>query len=288
MDLYDEFKFNNLRLEFVPLLSINSSGAVAAYFDPDTKPTLPARFEEISGNYGVASTQVYHRKVVAISRERLHRLPWYQTHQTDATGTQGNLVFLNTSGTVPEANGTSAIGMWWMEYDITLRSPSRPTNPRILDNHSRDLGERAPNQMVVQLEAQTRELANIRRQLDIPLSSLQGNPAVQAIAETTDDLLYQTQQLTNQLKQLDPAQWGRIGDRLWTGSMSGAIIDSGRGWGFRTYNQGAQREIYSPTPLSSLPTAPPTSGPMYHSSTWEPTQSNQQEEDTLSTVRVLP
>lgn len=192
MDLYDKFRFVDVRLEFVPVLSVHSTGAMAVYYDPDTKPSLPKQFVDISGNYGVSSTQVYKARTVRIAPRRLRRLPWYQTHQQDATGIQGNLVFANTSGAIPEANGVTTLGMWWMEYTLELQSPSRPSLPTALQLQAPDLDERPPNQPLLELEAQTRSLANLENQvrsnLDVPVSTLrsQGSGVATDVGEIAE------------------------------------------------------------------------------------------------------
>lgn len=187
MDLYDEFRFKRIRLEFSPILSLTCTGAQAVYYDVDTHPQVPTLFSQISGNYGARSTQVYRPIKVNIDPKRLTRLPWYQTHETDNTSIQGNLVFVQTAGSVPNATGTVSLGLWWMDYEIELRNPSRPDQPT--SRASEPELDLLPNQEIMELqtlrEKLTEQLELLTNKLDVKLSTLAGTGVQDAIANAT-------------------------------------------------------------------------------------------------------
>nr|UGO57232.1 MAG: hypothetical protein 1 [Riboviria sp.] len=151
MDCYDRYRFRNFRLEWTSTMSTHSTGALGMYWDPGTSDHAPATFQELSGNYGAKTSQIYHNLSLGIQTWQLDRMKWYLTHASGSSGEQGILFVAVSPGSIPALTGTLSLGYLWLRGTLELSNPSRPTLTPSLSSTALST---VPVPSVVQLEKQ--------------------------------------------------------------------------------------------------------------------------------------
>lgn len=125
MNLYDLFRFTSLKVTWCPAASIQTTGVIGFYYDPNPGTAAPTSFTALASNAGVVTTQIAVAASLNVHPSRLKRLPWYLTQGTDVPATtQGTLVTAWASGAIPSVNGQVTLGTLWIEYTVELRNPT--------------------------------------------------------------------------------------------------------------------------------------------------------------------
>lgn len=125
MSLYDLFRFTSLKVTWCPAASIQTTGVIGFYYDPNPGTAAPTSFTALASNAGVVTTQIAVAATLNVHPSRLKRLPWYLTQGTDVPATtQGTLVTAWASGAIPSVNGQVTLGTLWIEYTVELRNPT--------------------------------------------------------------------------------------------------------------------------------------------------------------------
>lgn len=128
LDLFDEFRFLELRLEWVPSAGMTTNGTILMYYDPDPTPSAPVNFAAASGNANLATSPIHSKVMIRVPGNRLNRIPWYSSHTTSTTGSAGGLIVMWSAGSIPSVSGATTVGSIWLHYRVQVRNPSNPDN----------------------------------------------------------------------------------------------------------------------------------------------------------------
>lgn len=126
MDLYDEFKFIQMRLRWEPALPSTTTGQIAMYYDPDPSAETPAKFQDVSGNKFLQVGHIAKRRTMNVPKSVLNRARynWFTRKSNGVDGTQGCFILAASAGTVPHAVGKVTLGSLWLDYTILVRAPT--------------------------------------------------------------------------------------------------------------------------------------------------------------------
>jgi hypothetical protein len=125
---YDYFKFNRLKLVYVPLCATTTTGRVMLGFDPDASDPIAYDRQGLSSYYCSSDSSAW--GVSSLECALPTNQPWYQTNSIDtvasfSTSSQGQAFWATWSGA-----GTSTVGELYVLYDVTLKDP-QPTNNQL-------------------------------------------------------------------------------------------------------------------------------------------------------------
>ncbi len=126
IDLFDEFRFTQVQVQWIPAASSFTTGALGFYYDPDPNAGPPTTFDSLSGNRGLVLTQVSQRASLRVPPQLLNRLPWFTAHGTTSTDTQGVFCYAFSPGNVASGSGNVTLGHFMLRYTVTCRNPTAP------------------------------------------------------------------------------------------------------------------------------------------------------------------
>lgn len=118
---YDYFKFNRVRLVYVPLCSTATTGRVMLGFDPDA--TDPISYSRQGLSSYSCSTDSSAWGVASLDCALPTNQPWYQTNRIGytaqySTNAQGQAFWATWAGA-----GVSTVGELYVLYDVSLKDP---------------------------------------------------------------------------------------------------------------------------------------------------------------------
>jgi len=122
---YDYFKFNRVRLVYVPLCSTSTTGRVMLGYDPDATDSLAYDRQGLSSYSCSSDGSAW--GVMSLDCKLPTNQPWYQSNNITtlaqyATSSMGQVFWSTWAGA-----GTSTVGELYILYDITLKDP-QPTS----------------------------------------------------------------------------------------------------------------------------------------------------------------
>jgi hypothetical protein len=118
---YDYFKFNRLKLVYVPLCSTTTTGRVMLGFDPDASDAIAYDRQGLSSYYCSSDSSAW--GVSSLECALPTNQPWFQTNSITnsasySTSAQGQVFWATWSGAA-----AAPVGELYVLYDVTLKDP---------------------------------------------------------------------------------------------------------------------------------------------------------------------
>lgn len=122
---YDYFRFNRVRIVYVPLCATSTTGRVMLAYDPDGTDGIPYNRSSLSSYKCSVDSSAW--GVSSLDCDLANNQPWFQTNAVSntaaySTSTQGQVFWSTWAGA-----GTSTVGEWYVLYDVTLKDPQPNT-----------------------------------------------------------------------------------------------------------------------------------------------------------------
>lgn len=124
---YDYFKFNRVRLEYVPLCATSQTGRVMLAYEPDAKDEVSRSRVGLSSYFNSVDGSAW--GVLSLDLKLINNVPWYScqgpSFEPTNTNTQGAALWATWAGS------TADIGELYITYDVSLKDP-QPKNTDVL------------------------------------------------------------------------------------------------------------------------------------------------------------
>lgn len=115
---FDQYKFDNLRLQYVPMCSTTQTGRVAVYFDKDSEDPEPVDRIELANMRHLAETAPWSEVSLQIPVDSIKRF------MNDNTTADPKLVDLGQVGLATYGGpGTDVVGDLFIHYTVTFFEP---------------------------------------------------------------------------------------------------------------------------------------------------------------------
>jgi hypothetical protein len=115
---FDQYKFDNVRLSYVPLCATTETGRVALYFDKDSQDPLPADRVELANMPHLSETAPWAESQLNVPVDKVKRFT------NDNTTADQKLVDLGQIGIATYGGGgTNPVGDLFIHYTVTFFEP---------------------------------------------------------------------------------------------------------------------------------------------------------------------
>lgn len=115
---FDQYKFDNVRLQFVPMCSTTETGRVALFFDKDSQDPVPADRVELANMAHLRETAPWAESTLNIPTDAIKRFT------NDNTTADQKLVDLGQIGLATYGgSGTNPVGDMFIHYTVTFYEP---------------------------------------------------------------------------------------------------------------------------------------------------------------------